>query len=266
MSDRAAVLRAAMDALGSDGTLLLLADYDGTLTRIADDPRDAWLSKRVRDDLSTLAGTERVHVAVLSGRSVDDLQARIGVPGFIYAGCHGLEVEGPGISFRHPAAEARRPTMRDVAATLRRRLAAIPGAVIEAKDLAVTIHYGNVAPEMLERLELEIERTTRERTGLRLLGGRKVVELLPTLGWDKGECALWIRARLRTAGVSTLVTVYLGDDMTDEIAFAALPPDVISVRVGVGPTAARYQLDDVAAVEELIGGMTAALGEVRSCE
>lgn len=96
MTERATVFRAAMDTLGSDGTRLLLADDDGALTRIVDDPRDAWLAKRVRDDLGTLAGMDGVHVAVLSGGSVDDLQARIGVPGLIYAGCHGLEVEGAG--------------------------------------------------------------------------------------------------------------------------------------------------------------------------
>jgi trehalose-phosphatase len=261
-----AVTQAVLDALGPDDALLMLVDYDGTLTPIVDDPRDAWLSRPIRDHLAALAAADRVYVTILSGRSIEDLFARVGVPELIYAGCHGLEIEGPGLAFRHAAAEARRPAMRELVQTLRRRVASIPGAMIEPKNLSVAVHYRNVAPQVLERFETEVARTIGERSGLRLLGGRKVVEVLPTLGWDKGQGALWIRDALLAAGIRNVVTLCLGDDITDEIAFSALPPDAITVRVGIGPSSARYRLDGIADVEQLLGQLVATLAVPRPCE
>lgn len=125
------------DGFAAGGSLLLLTDYDGTLTPLVADPAEARLAPEVRNDLRVLAQSARVRVGILSGRSVGDLRARVGIPEVIYAGCHGLEVDEPGITFRHPEAEAQRQTLLAVARVVRVRSALIPGVRVEFKGFPV---------------------------------------------------------------------------------------------------------------------------------
>ena len=99
------------DWLADGGHLLLLMDYDGTLTSIVPSPDEALLPGAVRDDLQALTRAPRIHVGIVSGRDLVDLRERVVVPEAVYAGCHGLEIEGPGMSFRHPVALAQQETL-----------------------------------------------------------------------------------------------------------------------------------------------------------
>lgn len=110
------------EGLAAGGSLLLLTDYDGTLTPLVADPEEAWLPREVRDDLRLLARSPWVCLGILSGRSLSDLRARVGIREAIYAGCHGLELEGPGFSFRHPEAEGQRESIGALACSLTGRL------------------------------------------------------------------------------------------------------------------------------------------------
>lgn len=89
--------------------VLLLTDYDGTLTPIVERPELANLSKDIRRLLQTLAYQRYITVGVISGRALVDLKDKVGISGIIYAGNHGLEIEGPGISFVNPVADELRP-------------------------------------------------------------------------------------------------------------------------------------------------------------
>jgi trehalose-phosphatase len=266
VNDHAELSRAVVDALAPDRTLLLLADYDGTLAPVVSDPRDAWLSPRMLRALGRLAAARRARVVVLSGRSVEDLHGRIGLPDVIYAGCHGLEIEGPDLSFRHPAADLRRPAIREIARTLQQEVASIPGVFVDARDLAVGVYYRDVPRHRIGALEMHVERTVDRQPGMRVVAGRRVVEVLPTLGWDKGQCAVWIHGRLQAADTAPLAIVYLGGDGSDETAFAVLPSDALTVRVGFGPSAARYRLEDLDAVERFLSSLPQALAENPACD
>jgi len=92
--------------------VLLAFDYDGTLAPIVPNPEAATLPETVRADLWTLARSPRVHVGVVSGRDLADLRAQVAVSEAIYAGCYGLEIEGPGMRFVHPGAQAQRASAR----------------------------------------------------------------------------------------------------------------------------------------------------------
>jgi len=95
MSDLARILGWVGDWVAGDGRLLLMTDYDGTLTPIVDDPADAILAEETREQLLRIARSARGSVAVISGRGLEDLKTRVSIPEVIYAGCHGLEIEGP---------------------------------------------------------------------------------------------------------------------------------------------------------------------------
>ncbi|MGH7355493.1 MAG: trehalose-phosphatase, partial [Candidatus Rokuibacteriota bacterium] len=110
---------------------MAIFDFDGTLTPLAPTPEAAHLSRRGRGLIARLSRNARVQVAVVSGRALRDLRARVRVAGVVYGGCHGLEIAGPGLRFRHPRARAAS------VARVNRRLVtgaqAIPGARVEWK-------------------------------------------------------------------------------------------------------------------------------------
>ncbi|HXA96545.1 MAG TPA: trehalose-phosphatase, partial [Candidatus Dormibacteraeota bacterium] len=107
MSDLARILSWTGDWLADDGSILLMTDYDGTLTPIVDDPADAVLAEQTRQDLLRVARSPRGSVAVISGRALEDLRTRVAIGEAIYAGCHGLEIAGEDLSFCHPEAIAQ---------------------------------------------------------------------------------------------------------------------------------------------------------------
>lgn len=263
MTDLARVVTLLSRRLAAGGGLLLLSDYDGTLSPIVADPARARLRRKVRQDLRRLARSPRVRLGILSGRALRDLQRRVGVPRAIYAGCHGFEAKGPGISFTHPLAEARRPTIEAVTRALRRRVTAIPGARVEPKGLAVAVHYRQAGRGARRRLEAVLKGLLRGRTRqLRLLRGEKVIEIMPRVRWDKGRCALWILDRVRRALGKPLSLLYMGDDRTDEHAFKALRARGVTVKVGSGRlrSTAAYHLRGVPEVHRLLAALAAAAG------
>ena len=254
------------DWLAEGGRVLLMTDYDGTLTPIVGDPAEAWLPDRVRRDLQTLAHSRQCRVALISGRDLEDLRARAPMAGTIYAGCHGLEVVGPDFSFCHPEAEAQRPVLEAVSRALMARAPGIEGMRVEPKRLAVAIHYRDVPTAARPELEAELARAIQqEGARLSIFHGLKVIEILPQVNWNKGACAMWIYDWARRTLPAPTLTVYLGDDWTDEHAFEALAGLAITVRVGAQPPTSRatYRLDDVARVHQLLASMAAIVGPRR---
>ena len=84
---------------------ILLSDYDGTLTPIVGDPKDAILSPEVREKLRALSQKPTTSVGIISGRSISELKSMVAIEGIYYAGNHGLEIEGPGLNFISQPAE-----------------------------------------------------------------------------------------------------------------------------------------------------------------
>src|SRR5262245_54266867 len=133
MNDAQRVVAWLDDWLAGGGRLLLSSDYDGTLTPIVPSPDQAALPEPVRRDLEALTACPQIDVAILSGRDVADLRALVGVKRAIYAGCHGLEIEGPGVSFSHPEAQAQEEMLEVIARHLMERAPTVPGMQVESK-------------------------------------------------------------------------------------------------------------------------------------
>jgi len=239
---------------------LLLSDYDGTLAAIVGRPEDAKLSAGVKDKLKGLARKPQNSVGVVSGRAIKELKAMVGIEGIYYSGNHGLEIEGPGLKYVHLQAIAVRPVMKDLAAQFVEALKGIEGVIVQEKGLSVSVHYRLAKPENENAVAEAVRRITAPhvaRGEIRVYPMKKVWEIRPPVDWDKGKAAEFIgnkiKARLK---LSRLLTVYLGDDATDEDAFKALHrPDGWAVYVGGEnkTSAADYFLNSTTEVESFLG-------------
>lgn len=234
--------------LRNAGRVLLLFDYDGTLTPIAARPELARLPPAVRETLARLASGDsggKFIVGLVSGRSLADLTELADIPGLLLAGNHGFEISGPGIEFVHPEAAALRPALDDAFARLQAAAAATPGAMVEHKGLSLTAHYRGVAPELAGGLERAVEAAIAplvDAGQLRMTRGKMVREIRPNLPWHKGRAIVWLHSRCP----ETPLPVYFGDDVTDEDGFIAAQ-ELGGLAVFVGPprdgTNALHQLD-----------------------
>ena len=197
-----------------------------------------------------------VDVFVVSGRGIDDLRARVGVDGITYVGDHGFTIEGPGISYRHPALDTHAAALDTVARDF--AALAVPGASVERKGATVAFHVRGVAPDLkaeaLRRAEIMIRRRK-----LRATEGKEQIEARPPVDWHKGMAVLYVLVKRYGRDWPTAVrALYVGDDATDEDAFRSLRGIGRAILVaggngtGGGATAADYQLPGPDAVHQLV--------------
>jgi trehalose 6-phosphate phosphatase len=234
-------------------------DYDGTLTPIVERPDLAVLSEEMRTAVKNLAAICKV--AIISGRDRADVHRLVGLDELVYAGSHGFDIAGPeGLRIQHEEGTAFATTIQRAAARISEALTSIRGALVETKRFAVAVHYRQVATKDLPAVEAAVDNVLKDMPDLRKTFGKKVFELRPRLDWDKGEAVLWL---LRTLGLDRheVLPFYLGDDTTDEDAFAALQGRGIGILVGcpARETAARYVLDRPAEVGRFLGNLATTL-------
>jgi trehalose 6-phosphate phosphatase len=253
--ERLAAWRAAWRATGC---LVLLLDFDGTLAPIVDRPEDAAALPEARDAVRLLAGRGDVRVAVISGRGLADVRGRLELEGADYAGNHGMEIEGPGLSEVHPEARAARPRLDSAAAAVRPLVEEVPGALLEDKGLTLSVHYRMADAQAAARLRERVRAAVEPLEGLRLTEGKMVLEIRPRVEWHKGRAVRFLLDRIRPQQGSPIL--YLGDDTTDEDAFRELEgrgEGVLVAEVLPEATAARSWLRDPAEVAELLGELAA---------
>lgn len=213
-----------------------------------------------REALRRLAALANVEVAVVSGRSIDDLAARVALPGLTFVGNHGLEIQRQGIPWRHPGSLAAESVMEEVRGRVAAPVQECPGAILEVKGSTMAVHFRLVenqdSVQMLQEAVREAVRPWLERGTVRLRDGKMVIEIRPGIRWDKGYAMAFLMAWgmvapsevvLDESGAYTGPTdgrlpLYVGDDMTDEDAFRALAGIGITARVGSPdePSAAAY--------------------------
>lgn len=229
-------------------TPALFLDYDGTLTPIVSRPDLAVLDEDMRRALRKLA--QSLPVAIISGRDRADVERLVGLPELVYAGSHGFDIAGPGgLRREFEGAAEFVPVLRQAEMRLRAALGGIAGVLIEPKRYAVAVHYRLVDEKDVGVVETAFDAVLGEAGSLQRTEGKKVFELRPSLDWDKGKAVSWLLAELGLDGPGIL-PLYIGDDDTDEDAFAALAGRGIAILVADSPrsTRARYRLDSPRAV------------------
>jgi trehalose-phosphatase len=228
------------------GKVALFADLDGTLARIRRRPEEVRLPPRIRALLGEIAANH-VTVGIISGRGLEDLEARVGLEGIWYAGAHGYclrDLSGRTRSWIGPTQETR---MREVRQRLEGEIGALPGIRLEPKGPTVAVHYREAPRRSRELARAAIGQLLESHPRLHLLSGKKVWELLPASGVDKWEAIRRILRLERNRGSGGWLTFYLGDDTTDERVFDQMKG--ISIAVGKRRrTKARYFLDTTAEV------------------
>jgi trehalose 6-phosphate synthase/phosphatase len=244
-------IRAAFDATGDRRILL---DYDGTLVPLARRPQDAKPSREVLDMLRELAALPRTTTAVISGRSRADIEPWLGdIAGLWLAVEHGALLRAPAGDWeplREGADIAWKARVRPV---LEQFAASAPGAYVEEKELSLGWHYRLADAEFGSWLAGTVVATLEDLlagTELTVLHGNKVIEV--RYAWaSKGEVA----ARIVGPGRRRRFVLAVGDYRTDEEMFLRLPRSAVTVRVGPGPTAARFRIADPSAVVGLLGAL-----------
>lgn len=238
--------------------LLLLSDYDGTLTPIVERPELAELYPKTRKMLQKLTHSHNLTIGVVSGRALGDLKSRVGLEGIIYAGNHGLEIEGPGLSFVNPLAQEVKPLLRLLHLALAQAFLAIRGVFVENKGLTLSVHYRQVEEARTREVASSFENVvslSRAVGKIRTTTGKKVYEVRPAIDWDKGKAVELLLDRYSRGGKAKVLPIYLGDDLTDEEGFRAIENHSgISVFVGEEGTksSARYFLKSTQEVERLL--------------
>lgn len=227
---------------------LLAFDFDGTLAPIVDDPNAAVASKRVARAAARLCVL--APVAVITGRSLADIGARLSFTPRHLVGNHGMEGL-PGIDPARHAAETA-----EAQATCRRwiaQLRAAPladGVQVEDKALSLSVHW-RAAPDQEAAVASVEAALDRLEPPPRRIAGKCVVNLLPAGAHTKRDAIERLLAHERLDAV-----LFVGDDHTDEIAFEQAPANWLTVRIGpFERTAARFALDDqseIAALLELV--------------
>lgn len=238
--------------------ILIGCDFDGTLAPLVLHAEDAHLPDAMRAAMQRLVVLPGVAFAVISGRSIADLQQRVDVPGVWYAGNHGLEREShDGSTLLAPGAADAGPVLREVLVLLAEVLAHIPGVWIEDKGLTASVHFRLAAEDTHAEVEGLVKSVAKEVPDLKVRPAKRIWEILPAIEWDKGTALRWFMNRWE---VSPSATAFMGDDVTDLNAFRELP-DGWTFLVGYDLVAtARARLRDPAETAALLDWMA----EVRS--
>jgi trehalose-phosphatase len=253
-----AEIAALQDRLRSRRPAIFL-DYDGTLTPIVDRPEDALISDEMRDAVRRLA--QRHSVCVVSGRDRHVVQDLMGLEDLIVAGSHGFDIWSPsGGGIQRIEGTEFDALLAEVTAHLRSRIESVRGALIEPKRSSVAVHYRLVEESERPHVRAIVDETLADHPeALKMTPGKMVYEIQPKIDWDKGKAVLHLLEALGLQG-DDVVPLYVGDDVTDEDAFAILANRGLGIVVADPDdpeasgrsTAASYSLRDPGEVQQLL--------------
>jgi trehalose 6-phosphate phosphatase len=215
--------------------VLVGVDFDGTLAPHVDHPDDAVPDARAIELLSAISARPNVEVAVVSGRALDSLRARLGeVSGATLVGEHGNDLGDS--SPPDPLIDAAISLIEGIASEA-------GGATVERKPHSVTFHYRRLEDDEADGYLERIRAWASGHHRVTLLEGKSVVEL-STATRNKGDAIMEL-AQGRPV-------IYIGDDATDETVFEILGPDDVGVKVGDGATVASHRVEDVDGVVAIL--------------
>jgi trehalose 6-phosphate phosphatase len=196
----------------------ILLDVDGTILDLASTPREVWVPPSLRHDMTRLIDRTGGAVALVSGRSLDDLDLLFSPLQLPAVGGHGAELR-PHVGGE---LEPRRTVPLDAA--LKRKFATVaeigPGIVIEDKGYSIALHY-RLAPALEQVIKQAVARICAENHSapIEVLRGKSVLEI-KQVGFNKGTA---VRELMRYPPFVNRHPIFIGDDVTDESVFAVIP-------------------------------------------
>ncbi len=242
--------------LTESGELLFCTDFDGTLVNFTGLPSETELPEETGDRLKRLATLENLHLAVISGRGFDELAELVPLENVTLAGNHGLKIRFQDGTTRKPeTGEEIKEAIRKINSEVQEAFGSLPGIIIENKGFGLALHYRQYEGEAKAVKKKFYEIWNRHGIPLlEVIQGAKLVEIRPK-EWNKGDAVELLRR-----GLDNPPTIYVGDDTTDEDAFAVLENvkngfPILVAEADNPDTAARYRLENPAAVNEFLSAL-----------
>ncbi|CAL9110572.1 unnamed protein product [Musa textilis] len=244
--------------------IVMFLDYDGTLSPIVDDPDRAFISNAMRETVRDVA--RHFPTAIVSGRRRDKVFSFVRLRELYYAGSHGMDIKSPTKRTKHTKAKTKAvlfqpateflPMIDEVFKALMEKTKLIPGSRVENNIFTLSVHFRCVDEKIWSSLAELVRSVLKDYPKLRLTLGRKVLEIRPSIKWDKGKALEFLLEYLGLADSGNVFPVYIGDDRTDEDAFKVLH----GRRQGLGilvsevirETSARCSLRQPAEVQEFL--------------
>jgi len=240
-------LRRAIVQIARTPRLLVACDYDGTLAPIVEDPEQARPHPESVGALRSLAGLHETTTAVISGRALRDLATLSRLPSEVHlVGSHGSEFD---VGFVHALDENARALHTRIETELERLIEGAPGVHLEVKPASIAVHVRRADAEVGARVLDAVRSGPCTWEGVQVTEGKAVVELA-VIHTDKGHALDVLRHQ-----VGATAAVFVGDDVTDEKAFARLSGPDVGIKVGDGESLAGYRIPDPVAVATVLAFM-----------
>jgi trehalose 6-phosphate phosphatase len=243
---------AAVSRIAATDRLLLALDFDGTLSAHTDDPMAARMLPEARVALDALAALPNTWVALVSGRSLPDLQLiaeHTDDSTTLLAGSHGAEFWVPGEGGRSEDDHTEEVALRDELRSAAEDIAAtIPGTFIEPKTFGFAVHT-RMAKDAATAAQANdrVDAIVAERApGWRRRTGKNIVEY--AFRAEGKDTAVTVLRELTNA----TAVLFAGDDVTDEDALRSLEPHDLGVHVGAGETAATVTVGSIQDFADLL--------------
>jgi trehalose 6-phosphate synthase/phosphatase len=256
-------LRAALTRIAETERLLVALDFDGTLAPLVDRPEDARATVRARAAIERLATADDTRVAIVSGRALESLNQVASPPdGTLLSGSHGVELQLDAGVATIDLRDAELAKLERLSSIVEEVADGAEGAWIERKPAGLALHTRRLSSKAGTALQQTArERVVGELIGITVRTGKAVLEFAVRSS-DKGESLTRLRQH-----VGATAAIYVGDDVTDEDAFAALDVDDVGIKVGQGKSVASYRVrstEDVAEVLERLADARDAAREAAS--
>ncbi|KAJ6340592.1 hypothetical protein OIU77_008369 [Salix suchowensis] len=219
--------------------IVVFLDYDGTLSPIVNHPDRAFMSDEMRAAVKEVA--KYFPTAIISGRSRDKVKGFVQLNNIYYAGSHGMDIMAPprpvrssdgnyltvsldrkGNDVVFQPAQKFLPAIQKISKELQEAIMKISGARVENNRFCVSVHFRQVREEDYGTLEEKVKSILKHYPDFRLDWGKKVMEIRPSIEWDKGNALEYLLDTLGLGNCTDVLPVYIGDDRTDEDAFKVI--------------------------------------------
>ncbi|MFB6214594.1 MAG: trehalose-phosphatase, partial [Candidatus Bipolaricaulia bacterium] len=204
--------------IARSGDLLLCTDFDGTLVNFTGTPSETNLPPETEELLAKLARSDRLHLAIISGRSYRELAELVPLENATLAGNHGLKIRlEDGTDHELDTSEEIHKAISAMKNDLQESVGGEEGIIIEDKTFGLALHYRRYKGDK-ERIKDKFSRIWAENSipDLEVIKGAELLEVRPG-NWNKGDAVQLLQEKW-----GKIPTIYIGDDTTDEDAFRVL--------------------------------------------
>ena len=226
--------------------VFIFLDYDGTLSPIVRNPKAAKIPVSTKKTLRQLIRKKRFILGVISGRSLSDIKKRLALKNIVYAGNHGLEAQykNKKLSPKFSQQSKYKAVLKKINNQLVEALKDIKGVVLEDKGVILALHYRKVDKNKQKRVIRIFQKILKPYLKTKLVKsgrGKKVLEVKPNIFFSKADSLRFFHKQFKKTKAD--LTMFFGDDLTDEDVFKILKKPDLTVRIGRKKSSrARYYL------------------------